>query len=75
MARHASYTCGYYDGRKKFEVFHEVGYLRTFLPLLENGYTHYITNVVLSDLLPKFKKPRVLSLSAYNIIGLPNQLE
>ena len=30
--------------------------------------------MVLSDLLPKFKKLRALSLSAYNIIGLPKSI-
>lgn len=33
-ARHSSYTCGFYDGKSKFEVFHEVEHLRTFLPVL-----------------------------------------
>lgn len=67
-ARHSSYTCGFYDGKNKFEVFQEVEHLRTFLPVLSYDTrlpTRYITDVVLSNLLPKFRKLRVLSLKIY----------
>lgn len=65
-ARHSSYICGHYDGQNKFEVFHKVEHLRTFLPVFLYDTPrlpkHYITDTVLSNLLPKFKKLRVLSL-------------
>ncbi|XP_031260362.1 putative disease resistance RPP13-like protein 1 [Pistacia vera] len=78
-ARHSSYRCGFYDGKNKFEVFHEFECLRTFLPLLMNGYILsdrplHITNTVIIELLPKFKKLRVLSLRGYYITQLPNSI-
>lgn len=76
-ARHSSYTCGFYDGKSKFEVFHEVEHLRTFLPVLSYEIrllTRYITDVVLSNLLPKFRKLRVLSLKKYYITELPHSI-
>ncbi|KAH9651158.1 putative disease resistance RPP13-like protein 1 [Citrus sinensis] len=76
-ARHSSYTCGFYDGKSKFEVFHEVEHLRTFLLVLSYEIrllTRYITDVVLSNLLPKFTKLRVLSLKKYYITELPHSI-
>lgn len=76
-AHHSSYTCGFYDGKSKFEVFHEVEHLRTFLPVLSYEIrlpTRYITDVVLSNLLPMFTKLRVLSLKKYYITELPHSI-
>ncbi|KAL5803767.1 hypothetical protein ACOSQ3_030567 [Xanthoceras sorbifolium] len=70
--RYSSYTSGYCDGKDKFEVFRDLLHLRTFLPLCTDGPIHYITNIFLSDLLPKFKKLRVLSLKKYYITELPD---
>ncbi|KAL9432130.1 hypothetical protein AB3S75_027199 [Citrus x aurantiifolia] len=75
--RHSSYACGELDGRNKFKVFYEIEHLRTFLPLHKTDYiiTCYITSMVLYDLLPKFKKLRVLSLQGYYIGELPIPFE
>ncbi|KAL5737259.1 hypothetical protein ACOSP7_030020 [Xanthoceras sorbifolium] len=73
-ARHASYICGACDGKRKFEVFYDAECLRTFLPIPVSDHTPYITNAVISDLLPKLKKLRVLSLRKYCITELPNSI-
>ncbi|KAK9205513.1 hypothetical protein WN943_015781 [Citrus x changshan-huyou] len=75
--RHSSYACGELDGRNKFKVFYEIEHLRTFLPLHKTDYiiTCYITSMVLYDLLPKFKKLRLLSLQGYYIGELPIPFE
>ncbi|KAK9200554.1 hypothetical protein WN944_015752 [Citrus x changshan-huyou] len=74
--RHSSYAGGWYDGKNKFEVFYEIEHLRTFLPLrLRMRGTFFITRTVLSDLLPKFKKLRMLSLEGYCIGELPIPFE
>ncbi|KAL9437299.1 hypothetical protein AB3S75_023204 [Citrus x aurantiifolia] len=77
--RHSSYACGEYDGKNMFEVFNEIEHLRTFLPLrLRRGggsNTGCITRTVLSDLLPKFKRLRMLSLQGYCIGELPIPFE
>ncbi|GAY63342.1 hypothetical protein CUMW_224760 [Citrus unshiu] len=76
-ARHSSYASDWCDGRNKFEVFYEIEHLRTFLPLRIRGGTNtsYITRTVLSDLLPKFEKLRMLSLQGYCIGELPIPFE
>ncbi|KAH9782685.1 putative disease resistance RPP13-like protein 1 [Citrus sinensis] len=77
--RHSSYACRGSDGKNMFEVFNEIEHLRTFLPLrLRRGggsNTGYITRTVLSDLLPKFKRLRMLSLQGYCIGELPIPFE
>ncbi|KAH9803060.1 hypothetical protein KPL71_001632 [Citrus sinensis] len=75
-ARHSSYVCGYSDDFHKYEIFPEVECLRTFLRMLKGDHTcaRFISNMFLSDLLPKFKKLRVLSLKSYHIIELPNSI-
>ncbi|KAK2640072.1 hypothetical protein Ddye_027867 [Dipteronia dyeriana] len=77
--RHFSYTVDRYDGKNKFEFFHEArdlkGRVRTFLPMCERWvYDPYITNWVPSDLLPKLKRLRVLSLRSYHISELPDSI-
>nr|AKE49464.1 NBS-LRR disease resistance protein NBS49 [Dimocarpus longan] len=70
--RYSSYASACCDGKEKFAVFPHLKHLRTFLPLCADGPTRYITNMFLSDLLPKFKKLRVLSLKKYYITELPD---
>uniref|UniRef100_A0A5B6Z1B4 Putative disease resistance RPP13-like protein 1 n=1 Tax=Davidia involucrata TaxID=16924 RepID=A0A5B6Z1B4_DAVIN len=74
--RRVSYTSSYYDGIKRFEVLKEVECLRTFLPFTSSDYfpERYITSYVLFDLLPKLKCLRVLCLSKYRIIELPDSI-
>lgn len=74
--RHYSYEVLEYDGRNKFKVIDEVNHeqLRTFLPILTHNFDHYISNEVISDLLPKLKKLRVLSLRKYHITELPDSI-
>ncbi|XP_057511459.1 putative disease resistance RPP13-like protein 1 [Actinidia eriantha] len=71
-ARHSSYIQGYYDGIKKFENFHKVEHLRTFLPFSLTKYgRNNLTSHVPLELLPKLKCLRVLSFSKYHIHELP----
>ncbi|KAI6675946.1 hypothetical protein NL676_036742 [Syzygium grande] len=74
-ARHFSYPRGRYDVYKKFESLIEVEWLRTFLPLspYETGFC-YLSNKVVTDLLPRLRCLRVLSLSGYCITELPNSI-
>ncbi|KAL4389820.1 hypothetical protein AHAS_Ahas03G0083300 [Arachis hypogaea] len=75
LARHLSYFQGIYDAPEKFESFSEFQQLRTFLPFKFSpfGCTSSITSMV-SVLLPKLKRLRVLSLSYYPITKLPNSV-
>ena len=71
--RHFSYIRFVFDEIKKFEVFPKDRHLRTFLPLpMEKR--GYLTNYVLSCLLPQSRYLRVLSLSGYEIFELPNSI-
>ncbi|KAI3425608.1 uncharacterized protein J3R85_010130, partial [Psidium guajava] len=72
-ARHFSYPRGRYDVYKKFESLIEVEWLRTFLPLspYETGFC-YLSNKVVTDLLPRLRCLRVLSLNGYCITELPD---
>ncbi|KAL5735589.1 hypothetical protein ACOSQ2_030377 [Xanthoceras sorbifolium] len=82
--RHLSYASGLRDGQCKFQVISGddgVGHhLRTFLPLsLDKGFrissSSFISQTVIFDLLPKFKKLRIhlrfLNLSGSGIRSLP----
>ncbi|WCJ30594.1 NB-ARC domain-containing disease resistance protein [Euphorbia peplus] len=74
--RHFSFIRGKYDVYKKFEGLNEVKRLRTFLPLASPfgiGFC-YLSNKVPNDLLPKLRFLRVLSLSGYYIIELPETI-
>ncbi|KAH9726720.1 putative disease resistance RPP13-like protein 1 [Citrus sinensis] len=75
--RHSSYGRGWLDGKNKFEVFYEIELLRTFLPFCIRGgpNTSYVTSLLIYDLLPKFKKLRMLSLEGYQIGELPIPFE
>ncbi|XVF82276.1 hypothetical protein PTKIN_Ptkin16aG0033000 [Pterospermum kingtungense] len=71
--RHLSYIAGDFDGIKKFKGISEVQRLRTFLPLrLPNVGGGYVTNNVLTHLLPNLRCLRVLSLEGYAIENLPD---
>ncbi|KAI9185592.1 hypothetical protein LWI28_008625 [Acer negundo] len=76
--RYASHMCQHYNGKRKFEVFNDAMHLRTHLSLsqINNQYENdcYISNSVVSDLLLRFKKLRVLSLQKYYIVELPNSI-
>ncbi|XP_045826901.1 putative disease resistance RPP13-like protein 1 isoform X1 [Trifolium pratense] len=69
--RHISYNQEWYDSFKKFENIYNFKCLRSFLPV--NYMTCDISIKVVNDLLPAFKRLRVLSLSKYtNITKLPD---
>ncbi|XP_022748112.1 putative disease resistance RPP13-like protein 1 [Durio zibethinus] len=71
--RHLSYIGGMYDGIKKFIGISEAQRLRTFLPFrLSNYMPCWVTNDVLTHLLPNLKCLRVLSLEGYLIYKLPD---
>ncbi|TYH50952.1 hypothetical protein ES332_D10G240400v1 [Gossypium tomentosum] len=70
-ARHLSYIAERFDGIKKFEGIYEAQHLRTFLPL-RFSWDNYLTNPVLTNLLPNLRCLRALSLAGYQIIMLPD---
>jgi hypothetical protein len=72
-ARHSSYLGGQYDITTKFEPFFELTCLRTFLPLPRLRGC-YLTRSVPFQLLPKLLCLRVLSLSGYYIVELPDSI-
>ncbi|XP_031282844.1 putative disease resistance protein RGA1 [Pistacia vera] len=64
------------DEKNIFTLFYYVDNLRTFVPgLISNNDDHHITDGLLSDLLPKFKRLRALSLAKHNITKLPSSVE
>ncbi|TYG51208.1 hypothetical protein ES288_D10G239100v1 [Gossypium darwinii] len=74
-ARHLSYIAERFDGIKKFEGIYEAQHLRTFLPLRFSSVfrtDNYLTNHVLTNLLPNLRCLRALSLEGYEIIMLPD---
>ncbi|XWS74552.1 hypothetical protein CRYUN_Cryun01aG0007900 [Craigia yunnanensis] len=72
-ACHLSYIGGKYDGIKKFKGISEARHLRIFLSLrLSNVRSGYVTNNVLTHLLPNLRCLRVLSLGGYQITKLPD---
>ncbi|XP_058222897.1 putative disease resistance RPP13-like protein 1 [Rhododendron vialii] len=78
-ARHSSYTRGYRDGIKKFEIFQKVKNLRSFLPfgLRDRGTNQsnsYLTSDVPLQLLPSLRRLRVLSLRRYLICELSSTI-
>ncbi|KAF2308730.1 hypothetical protein GH714_014650 [Hevea brasiliensis] len=76
-ARHSSYIRGYCNGITRFEPFHRMQYLRTFLSLslrLSNFPESFLPNYVPSELLPKLRCLRVLSFSHYSIGELPDSI-
>lgn len=73
-ARYSSYISHDFDDENKFEAFDKVEHLRTFFPIILHDGTRYIANWVLSSMLSKLKKLRVLSLRNYYFIELPDSL-
>ncbi|XP_062174729.1 putative disease resistance RPP13-like protein 1 isoform X2 [Alnus glutinosa] len=78
-ARHSSYLAAKYDSTEKFKAFFEVSFelkcLRTFLPLMLPRHCRcYLTHNVSLQLLPKLLCLRVLSLSRYCIVELPDSI-
>jgi hypothetical protein len=66
---------GQIDGIQKFEVFHDLTCLRTFLPLmLPSPCDCFLTSNVPLKLIPKLRRLRVLSLSGYRIYELPESI-
>ncbi|KAI9185268.1 hypothetical protein LWI28_005764 [Acer negundo] len=75
--RYASYICNQYNAKRKFEVFNVAKSLRTHLsvpPTNDWVTTYYVSNGVVSNLLSRFKKLRVLSLQKYYIFELPDSI-
>ncbi|XP_031267554.1 putative disease resistance RPP13-like protein 1 [Pistacia vera] len=75
-ARHSSYNRSRREMLRKFDAFHGVECLRTFLPLDPTGEigASFLANQVPHDLLPKLKYLRVLSFNACRITELPNSV-
>ncbi|KAM3733663.1 hypothetical protein ACB098_11G153700 [Castanea mollissima] len=75
-ARHSSYIRGRRDVLSKFEPFHGVECLRTFLPLDPTGMIgiSYLADKVPNYLLPKLTYLRVLSFNACRITQLPDSI-
>ncbi|KAJ9685239.1 hypothetical protein PVL29_017316 [Vitis rotundifolia] len=71
---HSSFIRRNYDIFKKFERFHKVGHLRTFIALPINPLSdfNFLSNKVIEELIPKLGHLRVLSLSGYRITEIPN---
>lgn len=73
--RHLSMIRMQNDVALKFDVFPGAESLRTFLPLKFSSSEHILSDRVLSDILPRLKSVRVLSLSHYsNLIKLPDSI-
>ncbi|KAM4082285.1 hypothetical protein ACJW30_11G160700 [Castanea mollissima] len=72
--RHFSYAQCEYDVIAKFKGLTKDMRLRTFLPLPTNPWSSWLANYVFSCLLPQFRCLRVLSLSGYKIVELPNSI-
>ncbi|KAL5803848.1 hypothetical protein ACOSQ3_030648 [Xanthoceras sorbifolium] len=75
--RYSSYICQLYNVKRNFEVFKNAKNLRTHLSVgpVDNRYSsYYISHSVVSDLLLKFEKLRVLSLQGYTIIEISNSI-
>ncbi|GMP42217.1 hypothetical protein CsSME_00012033 [Camellia sinensis var. sinensis] len=74
-ARHSSYMRKQYEGMKKFEIFNKAMHLRTFLPFnLPYGVNCHLASNVPFNLLPKLRRLRVLNMSSYDIIEVPNSV-
>ncbi|XP_045825239.1 putative disease resistance RPP13-like protein 1 [Trifolium pratense] len=73
--RHFSYNQEEYDNFKKFEIVYDCKSLRSFLPIGSWRGKKYLSTMMVHDLLPSFRRLRVLSLSNYaNLTILPNSV-
>ncbi|KAJ8428244.1 hypothetical protein Cgig2_011924 [Carnegiea gigantea] len=76
FARHFSYTGGHCDGITKFQAIKGNKYLRSVLKLGTSwGYVCCLTDEVPSIIKPSFSCLRVLSLSGYRNLRLPELVE
>ncbi|XP_035837573.1 putative disease resistance RPP13-like protein 1 isoform X2 [Helianthus annuus] len=76
--RHMSFVREEYVAYKKFEAFERAKSLRTFLVTsvgeVESWRDFYLSNKILTDLLPEVPLLRVLSLSGFQISELPESI-
>ncbi|KAJ0860338.1 putative P-loop containing nucleoside triphosphate hydrolase, leucine-rich repeat domain superfamily [Helianthus annuus] len=76
--RHMSFVCEEYVAYKKLQVLENTKCLRTFLATsvgeVERWREFYLSNKILTDLLPKLPLLRVLSLSGFEISELPESI-
>ncbi|KAK1407028.1 hypothetical protein QVD17_38638 [Tagetes erecta] len=76
--RHMSFVREEYVVLKKFEAFKSAKNLRTFLAtsvgVVENCQPFYLSNQVLTDLLPELPLLRVLNLSDFQITEVPDSI-
>ncbi|KAJ0478525.1 putative P-loop containing nucleoside triphosphate hydrolase, leucine-rich repeat domain superfamily [Helianthus annuus] len=76
--RHMSFVREEYVAYKKFEAFEKAKSLRTFLPTyvgeVESWRSFYLSNKILTNLLPELPLLRVLSLSGFMISEVPESI-
>ncbi|KAJ0478529.1 putative P-loop containing nucleoside triphosphate hydrolase, leucine-rich repeat domain superfamily [Helianthus annuus] len=76
--RHMSFVREEYVAYKKFEAFEKAKSLRTFLPTyvgeVESWRRFYLSNKILTNLLPELPLLRVLSLSGFMISEVPESI-
>ncbi|MFS7926347.1 putative leucine-rich [Helianthus anomalus] len=76
--RHMSFVREEYGAYKKFEAFERAKSLRTFLATyvgeVESWRRFYLSNKILTDLLPEVPLLRVLSLSGFRISEVPESI-
>ncbi|KAJ0672801.1 putative virus X resistance protein-like, coiled-coil [Helianthus annuus] len=76
--RHMSFVCEEFVVYKKFEAFERAKSLRTFLATstveIESWRCFYISNKILTDLLPNLPLLRVLLLSGFDINEVPESI-
>ncbi|KAL7262841.1 hypothetical protein ACSBR1_001077 [Camellia fascicularis] len=72
--RHFSYARGRFDDFQRFKVINEAKFLRTFLPLGHTYLLHWLSKMVLDDILSRQICLRVLSLRYYEIFELPRSI-
>lgn len=77
-ARHGSFLRHEYEVFRKFKAFSEVRGLRTFLPMPVQISLicppFFLSNKILSELIPELLSLRVLSLSGYSITEVPSSI-
>ncbi|KAJ6708196.1 DISEASE RESISTANCE PROTEIN RP [Salix viminalis] len=76
--RHSAFSCHRYDISKRFEVYNEMKSLRTFLALpissSPENYFYHLSGKVLTELVHKLRRLRVLSLAGYSLVDLPSSI-
>ncbi|KMT13502.1 hypothetical protein BVRB_4g082800 [Beta vulgaris subsp. vulgaris] len=76
-SRYFSYFQDHFDGSTKFESLCAAKYLRTFAPMQTVSlYTEcYLTDKISVAIIPQFHCLRVLSLSSYRVLRLPESIK